>query len=325
MRGRRRSILGALGLLLAAAMAGGARAESYPTKPIRLIVPFPPGGSNDIVGRMVGAQLGDRLGQSIVVDNRSGAGATIGAAIAASAAPDGYTLLLISASFVYNPSLYKHLPYDPAHAFAPVAMLGSGPLALLVTPSLPVNSTKELLALAREKPGQINYATAGIGSLIHLASELFRIQGKVDMIHVPYKGGAPAMLDVAAGQAQMTMATIIQCLPMIHNKQLKPIGISALKRSPVLPDVPTIDESGLPGFVANNWWGVLAPAATPREILDQLHDAINAILSSDETRRRFDAEGATATPMTRDAFAGYITEETGKWAEVVKQADIKAE
>jgi tripartite-type tricarboxylate transporter receptor subunit TctC len=316
--------MGALGLVLAVA-AAGARADSYPTKPIRLIVPFPPGGSNDIVGRKIGAQLGDRLGQSIVVDNRSGAGATIGAALAAGAPADGYTLLLISASFVYNPSLYKHLPYDPAHAFAPVAMLGSGPLALLVTPSLPVNSTQELLALARAKPGQLNYATAGIGSLIHLASELFRIQAKVDMIHVPYKGGAPAMLDVAAGQAQMTLATIIQCLPMIHNKQLKPIGISALKRSPVLPDVPTIDESGLPGFVATNWWGVLAPAATPREILDQLHDAIDAILNSDETRRRFDAEGATATPMSRDEFGKYIAAETVKWAEVVRQSGITPE
>ena len=322
MRGLVRSILGASALLLVAA---GAQAESWPSKPIRLIVPFPPGGSNDIVARMIGAQLGPKLGQSIVVDNRSGAGATIGAAVVAAAAPDGYTLLLISASFVYNPALYKHLPYDQATAFEPVAMLGSGPLALLVTPSLPVNTVKDLIALARQKPGQLNYATAGIGSLIHLASELFRIQAKVDMIHVPYKGGAPAMLDVASGQAQMTMATVIQCLPMVHNNQLKPIGISALARTSVLPDVPTFDESGLPGFVAANWWGVLAPAGTPPAIAEQLHGAITGILDTAETRERFANEGAVAQPMTRAAFGQYITDETAKWAEVVKQANIKAE
>jgi len=312
-----------LALLL---VGGGARADDYPSRPMRVIAPFPPGGGVDLVTRLAADVLSKQLGQQFVVDNRPGAGANLGAELLAKAPPDGYTLgTMTIGTHGINPALYAHLPFDPVRDFTPIALLITQPNAMMVSPKLGVHSVAEFVALAKAKPGQLNFGTAGVGSLQHLACELFRFQAGVDMVHVPYKGGGPAMMDVAAGQAQMTMATIIQCLPMIHNKQLKPIGISALKRSPVLPDVPTIDESGLPGFVANNWWGVLAPAATPRAILDQLHDAINAILSSDETRRRFDAEGATATPMTRDAFAGYITEETGKWAEVVKQADIKAE
>ncbi|HUA55600.1 MAG TPA: tripartite tricarboxylate transporter substrate binding protein [Candidatus Sulfotelmatobacter sp.] len=311
--------------VLAFALAHSAAAETWPARPVRLIVPFPPSGSNDIVARMIGAQLGERLGQQVFVDNRPGAGATIGAAVVAAAAPDGYTLLLISASFVYNPALYKHLPYDQATAFEPVAMLGGGPLALLVTPSLPVASVGDLLALARAKPGQLNYATAGIGSLVHLASELFRIQAKVDMVHVPYKGGAPAMMDVSAGQAQMTFATLIQCLPLMRGGQLKAIAVSGTTRVATEPDLPTIDESGLPGFAAENWWGVMAPAHTPADIVERLHREINAILTSDETRRRFATEGADARPMERAAFARYLATETAKWGEVVKQAGIKAE
>jgi tripartite-type tricarboxylate transporter receptor subunit TctC len=320
----RRWIIGALGLLLAASAASAA-AETYPTRPVRLIVPFPPGGSNDIVGRMIGAQLGERLGQSFVIDNRGGAGATIGAALAASAPADGYTLLLISASFVYNPALYKHLPYDPQTAFAPIAMLGSGPVALLVYPKLPVTTVAGLLELARAKPGQLNYASAGVGSLQHLAGELFRIQAKIDIVHVPYKGGAPAMMDVAAGQAQITFATYIQAVPLVKSGSLTMLGIGSATRIPVLPDTPTIAETGVPGYEASNWWGMLAPAGTPTEILEQLHDALDMILSSEETQRRFSAEGAAATPMSRDAFGRYIASETVKWATVVKQAGITPE
>jgi tripartite-type tricarboxylate transporter receptor subunit TctC len=307
------------------ALATNAAAEPYPSRPVRLIVPFPPGGSNDIVGRMIGAQLSDRLGQQFVIDNRGGAGATIGAAIAASAAPDGYTLLLISASFVYNPALYKHLPYDPATAFAPVAMLGSGPVALLVYPKLPVISIEGLLELARHQPGQLNYASAGIGSLQHLAGELFRIQANIDIVHVPYKGGGPAMMDVAAGQAQITFATYIQAVPLVKAGTLKMLGIGSATRLAVLPDTPTIAEAGVPGYEASNWWGVLAPAGTPNEILEQLHETLSEILASPETQRRFSAEGADAMPMSRDAFGRFIAAETAKWAQVVKQAGITPE
>jgi tripartite-type tricarboxylate transporter receptor subunit TctC len=312
-------------VLAALAFAHGAAAETWPARPVRLIVPFPPSGSNDIVARMIGAQLSERLGQQIFVDNRPGAGATIGAGVVAAAPPDGYTLLLISASFVYNPALYKRLPYDQATAFEPVAMLGGGPLALLVTPSLPVASVADLLALARAKPGQLNYATAGIGSLVHLASELFRIQAQVDMVHVPYKGGAPAMMDVSAGQAQLTFATLIQCLPLMRGGQLKAIAVSGKTRVATEPDLRTIDESGLPGFEAENWWGVMAPAHTPEDIVERLHREINAILGSPETTRRFTTEGAEARPMARAAFAHYLTSETAKWGQVVKDSGIKAE
>jgi tripartite-type tricarboxylate transporter receptor subunit TctC len=306
-------------------LAGGAAAETWPARPVRLIVPYPPGGSNDIVGRMIAQQLSDRLGKQMYVDNRAGAGSTIGAALAASAPADGYTLLLISGAFVFNPALYKNLPYDPATAFEPVAMLGSGPLALLTYPKLPVESVKDLLVLARQKPGQINYATAGVGSLIHLASELFRIQAKVDMVHVPYKGGAPAMMDVSSGQAQITFSTLIQCLPLVRDRQLKPIGLSAAKRSPVLPDVPTIDESGLPGYEANNWWGILVPASTPRDIVERLHREVNEILASTETRQRFETEGAEVVRMERAEFARFLATETEKWGRVVKAAGITPE
>jgi tripartite-type tricarboxylate transporter receptor subunit TctC len=324
MLGARRRIMGAVGLLLGA-LAASAAAETYPIRPVRLIVPFPPGGSNDIVGRMIGAQLSDRLGQQFVIDNRGGAGATIGAALAATAPPDGYTLLLISASFVYNPALYKHLPYDPATAFAPVAMLGSGPVALLVYPKLPVNSLKDLVELARREPGQLNYASAGVGSLQHLAGELFRIQAHIDIVHVPYKGGGPAMMDVAAGQAQITFATYIQAVPLVKGGTLKMLGIGSAARLAVLPDTPTIAEAGVPGYEASNWWGVLAPAGTPNQILEQLHDALSEILGSAETQQRFSAEGAEAVPMSRDAFGRFIAAETAKWAQVVTQAGITPE
>jgi tripartite-type tricarboxylate transporter receptor subunit TctC len=318
----RRVILIALVLL---ALAPPATADTWPTRPVRLIVPFPPSGSNDIVGRMIAAQLSERLGKQVYVDNRPGAGSTIGAAMAASAAPDGYTLLLISAAFVFNPALYKQLPYDPASAFVPVAMLGAGPVALLVYPKLGVNSLQELLALARQKPGQLNYATAGVGSLQHLASELFKLQAGIDIVHVPYKGGAPAMMDVSTGQAQMTLSTLLQSLPLVRDGLLKPIAVSGLKRSAVTPDLPTMDEAGLPGYEASNWWGILAPTGTPDEVLARLDRELAGILASPETQKRFSAEGAEAVRMNRREFGRFVAAETAKWARVVKQAGITPE
>jgi tripartite-type tricarboxylate transporter receptor subunit TctC len=312
-----------IGLVLAAVTAM-AHAETYPSRPIRLIVPFPPGGSNDIVGRMIAAQLGDRLGQQVFVDNRAGAGATIGAGLAAIAPPDGYTLLLISASFVFNPSIYKHLPYDPATAFVPVAMLGSGPVALLVYPKLPVASVKDLLALAHQKPGTLNYASAGVGSLQHLAAELFRFEAGIDIMHVPYKGGAPAMMDVAAGQAEITFATYIQAVPLVQNGSLKLLGLGSAKRSPILPDLPTIAEGGVPGYVATNWWGIMAPAGTPQPVVDKLHDAIADLLNSAETKKYLDNEGAVPVHMSAPEFGKFIEAEIAKWGPVVKKAGMKA-
>ena len=314
-----------LTIALALMTLASARADDWPNRPVRLVVPFPPSGSNDIVGRMIAQQLSERLGKQVYVDNRPGAGSTIGAAMAASAPADGYTLLLISAAFVFNPSLYKQLPYDPKTAFVPVSMLGSGPVALLVYPKLGIDSLQALIALAKQKPGQLNYATAGVGSLQHLASELFKMQAKIDIVHVPYKGGSPAMMDVSTGQAQMTLSTLLQSLPLVRDGLLKPLAVSGLKRSDVMPELPTMDESGLPGYEANNWWGMLAPAGTPEPVLARLDQELAGILASDETRKRFSAEGAEAVRMPRAEFGRFIAGETEKWARVVKQAGIVPE
>ncbi len=311
--------------LLLAALASVAAAQGYPTRPVRLIIPFPPGGSNDIVGRMIAAQLGDRLGQQVVVDNRGGAGGTIGTELAAKSQADGYTLLLISTAYAFNTSIYKKLPYDPAKSFVPVALLGSGPGVLVVNPALPVSSVGELIALAKERPGKLNNASAGVGSFQHLASELFRIQAGIQWLHVPYKGGGPAMMDLMGGQADASVGSLIQMLPHIRSGKLKALGTTGARRSPVLPDVPTVAEAGVPGYEATNWWGFLAPAGTPPAIVERLHQEVAAVQASAETKRRFDTEGAEALQMSPAAFGAFIAAETAKWARVVREAGISAE
>ena len=297
----------------------------YPSRPIRLIVPFPPGGSNDIVARMVAAQLGERLGQQVVVDNRGGAGGVLGTDLAAKSPPDGATLLLISVAYAFGPALYKNLPYDPERAFAPVGILGSGAAALTVHPSVPVNTVQELIALAKAKPGALNYASAGVGSLQHLACALFMIQAGIDVVHVPYKGGGPAMADVIGGQAQIVMPSLIQVVPHIKSGRLRVLGTSGTRRSAVLPDVPTISESGVPGYEAHNWWGLLAPAGTPAPVIEKLHRDLTSVLSSRETEKRFETEGAEVVRMTPAEFGGFISAELVKWSRVAREVGIKAE
>jgi len=298
--------------------------QSYPAKAIRLIVPFPPGGSNDIVGRMVGQQLGERLAQSVVIDNRGGAGGTIGTDMAAKATPDGYTLLLISVAHAFNPAMYKKLPYDPEKAFAPIGMVAAGPVALTVHPLVPAQSVKELIALVKANPGKMNYATAGIGSFQHLASELFKLQAGLDMVHIPYKGGGPAMMDTIAGQAQINMASLIQVIPHAKSGKLRLLATSGTKRTALFPDVPTVAET-VPGYDATNWWGLVAPAATPQAIVGRLHSELSVVLSSSTTQQRVENEGAEVVRMTSAEFGRFIAEETQKWAKVVKQAGIIAE
>jgi tripartite-type tricarboxylate transporter receptor subunit TctC len=300
------------------------QAPAYPTKPIRLIIPFPPGGSNDVVGRSIAVQLSQRLEKPVVVENVGGAGGLIGTEMAAKAAPDGYTLILISVAFAFNPSIYK-LPYDPSTAFAPVAVLGAGPAVIAVTPSLPVNSLKELIALAKEKPGSLNYATAGVGSFQHLAAELFKQQAAIDIVHVPFKGGGPAMMDVIAGNTQIAVGSLAQMIPQIKAGKLKALGVGSKSRVPSLPEVPTVAEAGLPSYEVANWWGVAAPAGTPRPIVERLHKELSAVVSSSETRKRFEAEGADPLQMTPEEFGRFIAQETVKWARVVKEAGIRAE
>ncbi len=312
--------------IILACAAGSVHAQpagAYPTKPIRLIVPFPPGGSNDIVGRYVANQLSERLGKQVVVDNRGGAGGLIGSETAANSIPDGHTLLLISVAYSMNASIYK-LPYDSVKSFSRVAQLGTGPAALAIYPGLPVNSVKELIALAKAKPNTVVYATAGIGSFQHFASELFRTSAGLSMVHVPYKGGGPAMIDTIAGQAHMSLGSLIQFLPHFRSGKLKALGTGGAKRTAILPDVPTIAE-GLPGYEANNWWGILAPAATPAAIVKKLNTDINAIMKLPETQKRFASEGAEPVSGTPEEFSKLIAIEMEKWGRVAKAANIKAD
>ncbi len=299
-------------------------ADSYPTRPIRLIVPFPPGGSNDIIARVIGQQLGDRLGKPLVIDNRGGAGGLVGTETAVHAQPDGYTLLIISVAYSYNPSIYT-LPYDPVKAIAPIGQLGTGPNALVVHPSVAAKSVKELIALAKARPGQLNYATAGIGSFQHMSSEMFRIMSGVNIVHIPYKGGGPAMIAVIGGQAQISIGSLLQELPHIRSGKMRALGTGGAKRSPALPDVPTIAEGGVPGYEANNWWGIVAPAATPLAIVKKVNAEIAAILATPETQKWFVSEGGEAVSRTPDEFRKWILSEMAKWGKVVKEAGIKAE
>ena len=301
-----------------------AAAQTYPSRPVRLIVPFPPGGSNDVVGRMIAVQLSTRLDKPVIVENQGGAGGLIGTEMAARSQPDGYTLLLVSVAYAFIPAIYK-LPYDPATAFAPVAILGAGPVVIAVTSKLPVNSVKELIALAKEKPGELNYATAGVGSFQHLASELFKLQAGVDIVHIPFKGGGPAMMDVIAGNTQIAIGSLVQMLPQIKAGKLKALGVGSANRIAALPELPTISEAGVPGYEVTNWWGIVVPAGTPRSIIDRLHQDLTAVVASTETKKRFETEGAEPLSMSPDEFGRFIAAETVKWARVVKDAGIRAE
>lgn len=306
--------------------AAPALAQQYPTKPIRLIVPFPPGGSNDIVGRLVANELTGRLGQQVVVDNRGGAGGIIGSNLAAQARPDGHTLLIISVAFAYNPSIYtSRLQFDPAKSFTPVGILGTGPNAFTVNPKLPVKSVKDVIELAKKEPGKINYATAGIGSFQHLSSEMFRIMAGVDMVHVPFKGGGPAMADVMAGNTQVCIGSLIQVIPHVRSGRLRALATGGAKRPPALSEVPTMQEAGVAGYEANNWWGVLAPAGTPAAIVNRLNKEIGLVLAQPEIQKTFENQGAETVTMGAAEFGNFIASETAKWAKVVKAANIKAQ
>ena len=299
--------------------------QAYPAKPVRMVIPFPPGGSNDIVGRMIAQQLSERLGKQFVVDNRGGAGGTIGTEAVAKSPADGYALLIISVAYAFNTSMYAKLPYDPVKAFTPVSMLGTGPNALATHPSLPVKNVKEFIALAKAKPGTLNYASAGIGSFQHLGSELLRIMAGINVVHVPFKGGGPAMIDVISGQTQFCTGSLLQLIPHYRSGKLKLLGTGGAKRVAAIPEVPTIAEAGVKGYEANNWWGLLAPAGTPPEIVKKLQTEIAVILKSPETQKRFESEGAEAFEMGSEQFAKYIAAETTKWGRVVKEAGIKPE
>jgi tripartite-type tricarboxylate transporter receptor subunit TctC len=320
MFSRRSWILGAAGALLALATTAGA--EEYPTKPVRLIIPFPPGGSNDVVGRLIATKLSERLGKQVVVDNRGGAGGVIGTEVTANAAPDGYTLGMISIAHAVNPWLYK-LSYDPIKSFAPVAVLATGPNVLAINPSLGVNSVKELIALAKSKPGEIQYASAGVGSFQHLGGELFKLESKVDMLHVPFKGGGPAMVDVIGGHTKLLFSSLVQTTSHLKSGKLKALGTGGKTRSSVLPDVPTIAEVGVPGYEATNWWGIVAPAGTPAPIIAKLHKEIAAVQELAEVKQQFARQGASILQMSTPEFTAFIQTEMTKWGRVVKEGKLR--
>ena len=309
-------------LVLLALTSAAAAADDYPNKPIRLIVPFPPGGSNDVVGRLIAKQLSEEMGQQVYVDNRGGAGGMIGTEACSVSAPDGYTLCIISIAHAVNPWLYK-LKYDPIASFVPVTILATGPNVLVVNPEAPFKTVKELLAAAKANPGQLNYASAGVGSFQHLGAELFKLTADVNLVHVPYKGGGPAMQDVVAGHVKIMFSSLIQTTPLIKSGQLRPLGTGGAKRSPVLPDVPTIAEAGVPGYVADNWWGVVVPAGTPAPIVAKVLKATQASLKAPAVKAQFDREGASVVEMSSAEFSEYIKKEIAKWERVVKEGNFK--
>jgi len=316
-----RCMLAALGLAL---LVGGAQAQSYPERTIRLVVPFPPAGSNDIVGRVVGAALGERLGKQVVIDNRAGGNSIIGTELVANAAADGYTLLVISTSFTTNPVIHK-LPYDPLRSFSWVAMLGMGPNVLAVTPSLPARSVKELIALAKARPGQIVYASTGVGSNAHFATELFKHMTGTDMLHVPYKGGGPALIETISGQAQVCLSSLIQAIGHIRSGKLRALATSSGRRSMTLPEVPTIAEAGVPGYETANWWGVVAPRGAPAAIVSRLNEEIRAVLTLPEVEKRLVHEGAEPAIKTPAELGDYVAAEIDKWVKVARIAGVRGE
>jgi tripartite-type tricarboxylate transporter receptor subunit TctC len=313
-------LLGAVGLLLA--LTAPAVADDYPNRPVRLIIPFPPGGSNDVVGRVIATHLGEGLGKQVIVDNRGGAGGVIGTDAAAKAAPDGYTIAVISLAHAVNPWLYK-LPYDPIKGFVPIGVMAKGPNVLSVNPEFPVKSVKELVALAKQKPGDIQYASAGVGSFQHLGAELFKLQAGVDMLHIPFKGGGPAMIDVMGGHTKVIFSSLVQTTPHIKSGKLRPLGVGGTQRSAVLPDVPTIAEAGVPGYAAENWWGLVVPAGTPAAIVARLHKELTAAQDNPEVKKYFDREGASIVKMSSAEFGAFMQSEMDKWGRVVKEGKIK--
>ena len=304
--------------------ASTALAQSYPAKPIHLIVPFPPGGPTDIVGRLVGHKLAEALGQPVVVDNRPGAGGTVGSSAAAKAAPDGYTLLYGSTStLAIAPSLYHDLAYDPRTAFAPISLVSRGPIIAAVNAQLPAKTLKDFIALAKSSPGRINYGSAGSGTPPHLAAELFKTVAGVDLVHVPYKGGGPAVSDLAGGQVQVIFEGLPTLLPHLKSGKVRALAITGAKRDPALPEVPTFAEAGLPGYDANFWNGLVAPAGTPAEVIARLNSVLVQALATPEVHAALVRLGLEAAGTTPQQFGDFIAAEIDKWARVVKASGAK--
>ncbi len=306
-------------------VAGTAWAQSYPVKPVRMIVPFVPGGNTDIIGRVFSPKLSEFLGQQIVVENRGGAGSTIGTELVARAAPDGYTILMVSAAHTINPAMIKKLPYDSVKDFAPISIIADVPTAFVVHPSLPAKNVKEFIAIARARPGEINYSTAGRGTVGHLAAELLSSTAKIKLVHVPYKGTGQSMVDLVAGHVQMQLSSMPAAVPHVRTGRLRMIAQTGKRRSAAALDVPTMEESGLPGFVVSSGFGMFAPAGTPRPIIDRIHSALVKALNDPTVKESLAKQGAEVVANTPEEYDRFNRNEIAKWIKVAAQAGITPE
>ncbi|MGZ8210747.1 MAG: Bug family tripartite tricarboxylate transporter substrate binding protein [Burkholderiales bacterium] len=318
-------ILKALALIAATLAAFTACAQSWPVKPIRIIIPWAPGGSTDIVGRLLAADLTQRMKQQVVIDNRPGAGSIVGLHLAAATPPDGYTFMMTSTAYghLINKSQAKGIDY--AKSFVPVALVGFGDSVLCVHPTLPVNTVKELIALAKKRPGQLNYSSSGIGGFPHMNTELFKLMTETDIVHVPFQGGGPAAADTMAGNTQINLGSVPSLIAYIRSGRLKPLGVGGKKRNAQLPNVPTMTEAGVPGYVTYIWWGLFAPLKTSPEVIRTIHANITAALDNPDMLQKLEAQGAEPQKMSPADFGKLMVEETNRWQDVIRRAGIKGE
>ncbi|MCC7486174.1 MAG: tripartite tricarboxylate transporter substrate binding protein [Burkholderiales bacterium] len=313
-------VLGAL-----ATAVSGAHSQSYPAKPVRLVVPYPPGGGTDIIGRTVAAKLSGILGQQVIVDNRGGAGGTIGTELVAKSAADGYTILMAPTSHVINPSIYSRLAYDTAKDFVPITLAASATIVLASHPSLPVRSVKELIAYARKRPGEINFGSSGNGSVFHLTGELFKRQAGIDMVHVPFKGGGPTVANLAGGQVTLAFETMLALSPHIKAGRVRGLAVTSAQRSTVMPELPTIAELGFPDIVAENWYGFYAPTGTPKAAIAKLHSEIVRILKQRDVRETFQGLGTEVVGSSPEELGDYVRKELVKWSRTAREAGARVD
>jgi tripartite-type tricarboxylate transporter receptor subunit TctC len=317
--------LASLAACICSAMSITVSAQNYPTKPIRIIVPFPPGAFNDTLGRTIAQKFSDGGIGPAIVDNRPGAGSTLGADLAAKSPPDGHTLLIVAVPFAVNATLYTKLPYNTERDFTPIIFAGSTPNMLVVHPSMPIKSVRDLIALAKARPGQLNYASTGSGSSNHMSMELFKMMTKTDILHIPYKGSAPALTDLMGGHVMMIFDNTPNVLPHVKTGKLRGIGVTSLKRSALAPEMPTVDESGVPGYEVLVWFGVVGPAGIPRDIVTKLNAEINKILQAPDVRERFQAGGVEPVGGPAEKFGDHLKAEIAKWGKVVKATGARVD
>lgn len=313
------------GLVLGLFSAGAGAQDSYPHKPIRLLVPVAPGGGTDFIARLIGQKLNEAWGQPVIVDNRPGAAGNLGVEIAAKAVPDGYTLVIPITSFPINPSLYSKLPFDTVRDFVPVTLIASAPLLLVVNPKVQANSVKDLIALAKARPGELNYANSGSGTTAHLAGELFKRMAGVDIVSIAYKGGGPAVIDLIAGNVQIYFSTIPAALPQVKAGRLRALAVTSNKRVKEIPDVVTVSESGLPGFEVVAWFGLFAPARTPQSIVKKLNGEVVRILNTSDMRDKMSGQGLIPSSNTPEELGVFLKAEVAKWSKLIKEANIRIE